>query len=547
MALSPRSGSAIPREARPAASVSPALEAAFFVTERRVVGDEGSGGSREIELKLALDPADAVRVRHHPLLEASSSPAEERDLVSTYFDTDDLILRRKGVYLRVRACGDRYIQAVKAEGKHADLLERAEWEQEVSGREPDVDALGGTALEPFLTAGVLSSLRPQFETRIRRTLYRIERDGSEVEIAIDRGEIATRERTIPVSELELELKRGQTAELFRLARALSEKIPLRLAVKTKAERGFELLEGGGYAVQRAKPIEITPSMTSADAFRTIARSCLRQVIANEPGMYAGQAEALHQMRIGLRRLRAVTLLFKDVVAGDELNRTKAELQWITKELGPARDLDVFGEEVLKPLREAHPDHAELAATQRDFEERRDHAYRHAAGSVRSDRCRSAVLDLIEWIETGTWASTDDKKRQALRSRPIAEHAEEELRRLRKRIKRRGAHLRDLSVRQRHRLRIRAKRLRYATEFFAGTFSGKKAAKRREKSLAALKDLQDTLGGLNDLAMRPELTDVGAGVAAPRQLGDASSHADKLLDAAENAYERFADTKPFWKG
>ena len=81
------------------------------------------------------------------------------------------------------------------------------------------------------------------------------------------------------------------------------------------------------------------------------------------------------------------------------------------------------------------------------------------------------------------------------------HAKAELSKLRKRIKRKGADIRHLCVMQRHKLRIRAKRLRYATEFFAGTFPREASAKRRQESLAALKDVQDALGGLNDLATR----------------------------------------------
>jgi CHAD domain-containing protein len=137
---------------------------------------------------------------------------------------------------------------------------------------------------------------------------------------------------------------------------------------------------------------------------------------------------------------------------------------------------------------------------------------------------------------------------------VADHAKKELRRFRKRIKRDGADLRHLSVLQRHRLRIRAKRLRYATEFFASTFPGETAAKRRADSLAALKDMQDGLGGLNDLATRHVLIADGlaggagdAGSRAPAtRLAPPGDQADALLLKSEQAYARFAATKPFWK-
>jgi inorganic triphosphatase YgiF len=513
-----------------------------------VVAGEWARGPREIELKLEFDPADAARIASHPALEASLTPPEEQELVSLYYDTDDLALRKAGVFLRVRDCGGRFVQTIKAADSEAELFERFEWEQELLSREPNLDAASGTALAALLTPKVRASLRPRFETRIRRKIYRPVRDGIEIEVAIDQGEIVGGARSVPISELELELKAGQTAELFRLATILAASAPLRLAVKTKAERGFELLEEADHAMEKAVPVHITGEMASADAFRAIARSCLRQIIANEPGMCAGRAEALHQMRIGLRRFRAAISLFSEMVSDQDLPRIKAELQWITKELGPARDLDVFAAEVLAPMKAAHPEDGEVAAAHRALEERRKQAYDRARGSVRSDRFRHALLDLAEWAEIGPWASEEDAKRDAMRARPIAEHAEKKLRRLRKRIKKRGAHLRELSVRKRHRLRISAKRLRYGTEFFASTFPGEKQAERRERSLAALRDLQDALGGLNDLAMRPALlADGGEGQEVSHGLGAVETDGEKLLSAAEEAFARFAEVKPFWKG
>jgi CHAD domain-containing protein len=165
-----------------------------------------------------------------------------------------------------------------------------------------------------------------------------------------------------------------------------------------------------------------------------------------------------------------------------------------------------------------------------------------------------VLDLAEWVESGPWAVDDDTKRKALRTRAVSEHAKRKLARLRKRIKSKGADLRHRSVRQRHRLRIRAKRLRYATEFFAATFPGETGAKRRAESLSALKDLQDALGGLNDLATRHALIADGLEGAAGEaeksasamRLAAADTQAETLMLKAEQAFARFAGTKPFWK-
>ena len=339
--------------------------------------------AKEIELKLEFDPADAARLASHPALRAGPAPQEEHQLISTYFDTPDGALRKAGVYLRVRESGGHIVQTIKTAKSETDLIERLEWEREITSRNPDLDGVDDTPLKPLLTAGVRAALQPMFETQIRRHVFRILRDGSEIEVAIDQGEIATKTGMQAISELELELKRGKTKELFRLARVLGRTVPLRIEVKSKAERGYALLKGGGLQVEKAAEIDIPPNMSAEEAFRAIARSCVRQLVANEPILLAGRAEGLHQMRIGLRRLRASIAIFADVV-GDEHEKTiKAELKWSTRELGPARDLDVFAADVLDPLRASHPSDAGLTMTQRNFDAKRKEAYRQAASAVRS--------------------------------------------------------------------------------------------------------------------------------------------------------------------
>jgi inorganic triphosphatase YgiF len=513
-----------------------------------VVAGEAVQESKEIELKLEFDPIDAQRIKSDPLLEAESlGQPEAQHLVSTYFDTRDLALSKAGVFLRVRKVRGRYLQTVKAMQSKADLLERFEWEREISGPSPDLTVVDGTPLHTLLTRLRRASLCPLFETRMHRTLRRVAHGGSEIEVAVDEGEIVAGERKVPVSELELELKGGSATELFSLARILSETLPLRLAFKTKSERGFELLSKADFTVEKAGDVDIKPDVTAAEAFRAIARSCLRQIVVNEPAVLADDAEALHQMRVGLRRLRAAISIFADVVANGDLDRVKAELKWITQELGPARDLDVFAADVLQPLQKARPNDAGVGAARRDFEQRREVAYARAIDSLRSERFRKDLLDLAAWIEVGDWAQ-GEKARE-----PVTGLARNELVRLRKGIKKRGGDLRHASAHQRHRLRIRAKRLRYATEFFAKTFPGESNLKLRDELLSALKDLQDALGGLNDLETRHGLMNATEGEEPPAEMAAAipdpareAASRDRLLADAEKAFTCFAEAKAFWK-
>src|SRR4051812_29955050 len=103
---------------------------------------------QETELKFEI-PQEAVRnVEDAPPLREANHPPETQHLTSVYFDTRSGKLRDKGLSLRVRYDGEHHIQTIKAD---TGSFSRGEWETEVSGRMPDLDAARGTALEPLLS------------------------------------------------------------------------------------------------------------------------------------------------------------------------------------------------------------------------------------------------------------------------------------------------------------------------------------------------------------------------------------------------------------
>jgi triphosphatase len=149
----------------------------------------------------------------------------------------------------------------------------------------------------------------------------------------------------------------------------------------------------------------------------------------------------------------------------------------------------------------------------------------------------------------------------LRGRSIAPAAADELRRRWKTILKRGRHLGALDPERRHKLRIQAKKLRYASEFFAGAFPRKKSVRRRQDFLAGLERLQDALGDLNDIAVHEEMSKrllegstangnrrggrANKAFAAGRLSGREEARVAAVLKDAEQAYTDFAKAKPFW--
>ena len=500
------------------------------------------GEQQELELKLEFDAGDGALLEH--CLSKLQSQPYIQPLISTYYDTEAHALRDAGVALRIREKADRFVQTVKAGEGYGALFDRSEWENDVPGHAIDLDAARRTGLAIFEDKRILGGLQPLFETRVDRRLYAVNGEHSDIELAVDCGEVATARRHAPIMELELELKRGDKSELFRLTRALAQVVPLRLSVHSKSERGYSLLEGAARE-EKARPVHVPAGASCGEAFQNIARNCVRQVIANEAGMCKGNAEALHQMRVGLRRLRAAIALFDDIVEDREQARIKVELKWVTNELGLARDLDVLGVEVFQPLQKAYGADTSVAEAQRHFEGRRADAYSNAKDAIKSDRFRSVMLDVTEWVEVGPWTQNADALRLG-----IEDFAALRLRQLRKKIKRKGQHLKSVSPAKRHKLRILVKRMRYAAEFFAATFANDKQAKRHADMLDVLKDLQDALGSLNDIAQREKLiaaaAEDGLDASLVSHLNDDGGTRAKHLKHAEEAYQRFVELKRFWK-
>jgi CHAD domain-containing protein len=77
--------------------------------------------------------------------------------------------------------------------------------------------------------------------------------------------------------------------------------------------------------------------------------------ANEPGVRAGDAEAVHDMRVAARRLRSTLRTFRPLLDRDRTEPLRAELRWLGRLLGAARDGDVLAERLLATVGEEPPE------------------------------------------------------------------------------------------------------------------------------------------------------------------------------------------------
>src|SRR6185312_8479667 len=303
---------------------------------------------QEIELKFEVDAAAAGKLEQVLLVRPGAKAAPKaKALTSAYYDTPDCALMKAGFGLRVREVEGRRIQTLKAE--QAGLSVRGEWETELDGAGLDLDALKHTPAAALVKA-LNGDLRPVFATRVERVAYPVRQGRSKIEAALDRGRVEAGDHRLDVCELELELKGGPHQGVYALAKRLAEAAPLRLSFVSKAERGYRLLSGqtAGEAIKEAR-VKLAPRMTTRHAFQAIASAALRQWAGNAAVLGAvRRPEALHQMRVALRRLRTAMKLFEPVAADEAYGRLTAELKWLAGELDLGRDTDVLIEETFRP-------------------------------------------------------------------------------------------------------------------------------------------------------------------------------------------------------
>ena len=417
--------------------------------------------------------------------------AKTRRLRSIYFDTRGLSLQGNGMTLRVRSDGHGHVQTIKTIMPGGAGIERGEWEIPIAGDRPDPKQLRYVGARLQFKKRGKNALRPLFETRVRRRTITLEVGGSEMELALDRGHIAARGRRQPVHEIELELKKGRKSDLLKLGARLAQALSLDYGLWAKAERGFALRAGTVNAPRIAEPFSLDPALPPREARRAIGFSCLRHFAGNRNAVLKHDSEGLHQMRVGLRRLRIAISFFPEARArkGAWMDR---ELKWLIDRLTPARDFDVFFQEDLIPRCDADPSNAGLRQLRMVALKRRREEFSKVAAIIKGARNRKLILGTALWLA--------QEEVSGGKARSLRQLAHARLHHLDHPIRKDIAALGQLDTRRRHKLRIKVKKLRYAVEFFESLYAGKKNKARLQRFKKALKELQDGLGALNDIAV-----------------------------------------------
>ena len=269
--------------------------------------------------------------------------------------------------------------------------------------------------------------------------------------------------------------------------------------------------------QRAR---LKRNMTTAEAFAGVAAACLEQIAYHAPLVHQeGGVEDVHRMRVAVRKLRAVLSVFRRTIDGRRLS-FEDDLRWLQDKLGAVRDWDVFRAGAVQPI---EGESGDVALVDESCGMARDYAHLELRIALESARAAALWKAMMRWLRSLARGREQGRKLD----QPIARYARRELRRRDRKLGKRGRRIAELDEEELHTLRIGAKKLRYAAEFFCDLYT----KKRLERVLKRMKDLQDLLGDLNDARTARTLLDRLEPQRALGQPAIAFAHGDGMIEGA----------------
>lgn len=508
---------------------------------------------KELEIKFTGGGAELTALPDSDFMAALTrgEGAWER-LETRYYDTPEGDLAARGISLRRRAAGAREIQTVKRKNAEG-VVARDEWERVMEPGESFPALTGACDVDVLLTT-MAGRLRPTVEMDVDRWACSFPFRASVLEIAVDMGVSKVAGQTgegAPcfLGEAELELVSGEPGDLFAAARLVLVNTGLRLHAKSKLETAkAAAIPGGASAIPPRPSFRYGAEETAGAVLRQALAAIAERMIGIQPAILDARAvEGVHQMRVELRRFRAIERVFRRALGEDRtLSRLAGRAKMTARALGGARDWDVFIGETL-PFA-ARQDYAPegFAALKARAHSLRAEAWGRAAAVIAAPDFSHFLLELLEAAHSAPWLRGGDEK--AFQA-PAAAFAEKALDRSARKARKTARNMDPESLAARHPLRIALKKQRYAVQLFRSLYP----KDRRKPYMATMAALQEAFGVVNDAVVAQGLAEeaaAGGGAQAMRAAGFIGGYHAARAEAAvreiDAAWGRFEAMTPFWR-
>jgi CHAD domain-containing protein len=337
----------------------------------------------------------------------------------------------------------------------------------------------------------------------RKTVVRIRLEEPEL-VSVNGADTMLRPR------VRLGAVRGYDDELQRVVDALEADLGFKAADQPLVDEAVRAAGGVPGGIQSKLKVALRPDQRSDDAAAGVLLRLLEVIEANLDGTVADiDTEFLHDLRVSVRRSRAVQRELKRVFPPDELARFRGEFKWIQQATGDARDLDVYVlefDEYQAMVPEAMRD--DLDPLRAVLRERRERAHEEMVRALRSERAQKLFTEWREFLDGLVAAPGFERPDAAV---PISEVAGKRIRKVYKRMVKLGTAIEPSSpAEEYHELRKKGKELRYLLELFAAPLYPEEVVKPMIKTL---KSLQDVLGRHQDREVQVDTVRALAGEVA----------------------------------
>lgn len=437
---------------------------------------------KEREAKLEAPPGFELPELGRPGDGFSAEPQAARRLRTTYYDTADLRLARWGASLRYRP-GEGWTVKLP-EGADGALLVRAEHTFPGNGSRPPAEARA--LIRPFVrTARLVPSVRMR---TLRRPVELHDSDGSRLAELVDDEVQVLDGRRIQARFRELEVELDDSADAGLLSEVVDRLLEAGAVAGEPTPKYLRALGGRDRALEpEVVQPEVGPDASVEELLRHDLAAGTLRLFRHEAGVRIGEdPEAVHQARVATRRIRSTLRTFSKLLDEEWTDRLRDDLKWLANLLGEVRDTDVLLERFSGHLAEL-PAEDEKAGRRllKGLSEERDQARRRLLGAMGQEKYTELLQDLVDAAAAPALLPGAD--------RPAAEVTPPLVRRpwkkLRKEVRQAGDNPPDEQL---HKIRIRAKRARYAAEAVEPVF-GKPA----ENFADAVSDIQSVLGDHQD--------------------------------------------------
>lgn len=463
----------------------------------------------ELELKFAIPSYQQSVLRKN----IDTKTAQQQRLSAYYFDTPNQDLAKKGIALRIRFEDSQWVQTLKTAGdgvaKRVELntvlsLTGTPDTLDVSSLVPDVSMITEQAVVAQLTSimpldELAQALTVQYFTDVQRTSRQIKKNNSRIEIAYDIGKVgighlnSQKPANNPgltqsdIHEIEFELLEGDPSDLIEVAKTWCKKYKLYLSTVTKAQRGSLLLANKQFAEPVKADLAVLQLHKGISQFaflQAVVNNCLVQILPNASAIAEGSPDGnlVHQLRVGIRRLRTALKHFKFAQDYIDPNWLMVLKQTFSL-LGEYRDKEILQIKTQPLLESVGAPHVEWS-TAVDI---------MPIDAVRANDFQILLLELIGFTHLPVPA--DSPKAKA----PVAKKLEK----LFTAIAAASDKFASLDTDSQHGVRKDLKSLRYVSEFAAPLFASQTNGKKGKKAtklnafLQYLEPAQDVLGEYND--------------------------------------------------